>query len=702
MDSGEKRRLEDVYRRYGFEVARTYESDQVVVFTLKTGYFDNADIVPLSVEASLERAFHDFSQAGYACTKRPVQSAAQAEEQLFKGFFSVESILGRLDSDYKRFTGSIVAPFADDAKYTYINAPYLINGTAGTNSPAEEVLSRLHEPKPILFLIEAAAGFGKTCTAYELVHLLTQRAEQLPLFSELSRNRQARVFRYILLDEIDRTFPVLSSRLVQAEMLNGRVVTILDGFDELLRKTEDGGEFEQREPMLETIGAFLTGKAKIVLTTRRTVLFEGDAFHTWIDQHAEDFDFVRVRITEPDVTHWLPPDRLGALTHAGLNVGDIANPVVLSYLRCIPQQRFDDILRAPDLLVNKYFEFMLDRERTRQDLRMDAVLQERVLSSIAEDMMAFGYTSEQRDYIVDHIQRTNSRLLDEVLLAYPAADRPDKEELANKLASHALLDRSTREHNKIGFINEFVFGHFIAKNILRQQDWLSDDLRFIEPAVISFQPRPDGARQDLWSKLRPSVEFLPISDQIDISIRLQRAIEFDLTNDSAEGLEIESVHIGSSPIENFQFNECTFKNCAFDLANFRTVTFLNCRFYENNLIGSIPGGPIYLLGCQGDTAFIQSLQESLGPTATIIEPDRELLLQRFVLEKFWPVGRETVTHKHRPIQGICVNSGEFKPHELYEAISTLKKRGILLSPMKASFLELNFDEFAVIREILGR
>jgi hypothetical protein len=308
-----KRELEEIYRRYGFEKAKVYEHENVIVFTLKTGYFDNADIVPLSLEADTKKPFDDFSESGYACTVRNFLIPKQIETELFKGFFSVASILDRLEKDYKQFTNSIVKPFADDAHYEYINAPYSVNGKDGNKSPSLEVVDRLSDNRPILFLIEAAAGFGKTCTAYEIVHQLIKEKNYLPLFSELSRNRKAPIFRYVLLDEIDRKFPTLSSRLVQSEMINGRVVTILDGFDELLRKTDEDDDFENQEPMLETIGHFLTGNAKIILTTRRTVLFEGDAFHNWAATHSDEFELVRIRIGEPSLVDWLPEKRLKAV-----------------------------------------------------------------------------------------------------------------------------------------------------------------------------------------------------------------------------------------------------------------------------------------------------------------------------------------------------------------------------------------------------
>ena len=702
MEQSLIRKLTEVYKTYGFELAKTYQNYSVLVFTLKTGYFDNADIVPTDADFNADIAFKEFSAAGFACTIRALLSPNQAEQQLFKGFFSVESILNRLESEYQRFAKNIVSAFSSEAVYEYINAPYIINGKNGTLSPADEVISRISSPKPTLFLIEAAAGFGKTCTANELVHKLIDKKDFLPLFSELSRNRQAVIFRHILLDEIDRTFPMLSSRLVQNEMRNGRVITILDGFDELLRKNDDGGEFENHEPMLETIGEFLTGNAKIVLTTRRTVLFEGDAFHSWVDKHSDEFDLIRIKISEPRVADWLPVGRVSSLQIAGLKVEHIANPVLLSYLRCISDTNFLDVASAPHKLVEKYFDFMLNRETIRQDLRMNPHRQQIILKSIAEDMMNFGYTSENRDYIVDQIARDNSKLLDDALLSYPPGQRPTKEGLVNKLASHALLDRNLREPDKISFVNEFVFGHFISQIILNDPDWISDDLRFIEPAVVSYQPRSDELKEQLWQTIYPSLSFLPVSDQIDISARLQEEIDFELKNDEVQGMEFLELTIGQAKINSFQFNDCIFKKCKFDLKNMNEVTFLNCRYYDCTVTDAIAGGPVHEFGGIGDQDVIDLLQKSTILTEDEIQPDKQLLLERLVLERFWPVGRDTVMHKHRPIKGICANSGDFKQNEILNTIISLKKRGILLEPNSAAFVEMNFERIIEIREILGR
>lgn len=703
MDNQLKRDLEELYRRYGFELAKVYEPEDVVVFTLKTGYFDNADVVPLSETANTKKPFEDFSAGGYACTVRSFLSAKQTEEELFKGFFSANSILDRLEKDYKKFTDSIVKQFSDDARYEYINAPYTINGKIGSLSPTAEVVARLNSSRPILFLIEAAAGFGKTCTAYEIVNQLIEKKSHLPLFSELSRNRKAPIFRYVLLDEIDRKFPALSSRLVQAEMVNGRIVTILDGFDELLRKSDEDEDFENKEPMLETIGQFLTGNAKIILTTRRTVLFEGDAFHNWASTHSDDFELVRIRIGEPSLTHWLPEERLKAIQATSLDIkNSLANPVLLSYLRCIPRDKFFAVIESPQGLVERYFNFLLERERLRQDLQMNVDTQKSILTTIAADMISGGYTSEQREYIVDLVLKNCTQEIEGALTLYPPSERPDKEFVANKIASHALLDRSSKEENKIGFINEFVLGYFVAANITKDPDWLNDDIRFLEPAVISYKPRVLSERQNLLTHIRQSLEFTRISYKTDFTAQLISLIDFPLQADEAEGLEFDSVKFGVDIIENFQFNDCIFRSCQFELKKMSNVTFLNCKFYDDNVATGTPAGFIHILGDIGNSDFLKrAIGETIDPIIDTI-PTHSILLERHVLEKFWPVGREKVLHKHRPIAGICNGHGEFRPDEIYDAVHRLKKNGILLQPNSPSFVEINFDRLPEIRQILGR
>lgn len=694
----------DVYERYGFTRQKEYSEDGVIVFLLKAGYFKNVDIVPFREGARTEIAFKEFSDLGYACSTRGFEMPETVERLLFEGFFSIDSNQERLRQDYKRFTDSIVKPFGAHASYEYLNAPYTIDGKVGDIDLTSEILSRIKSNKPILFLVEAAAGFGKTCSAYELVSKINEMGGKIPLFAELSRNRQARIFKHILLDEIDRTFPLLSSKLVHHEILSGRVITILDGFDELLRNGESEDEFGNREPMLETIGEYLRGAAKIILTTRRTVLFEDDDFHKWVEKNGAEFSLVKIKIGEPLVNDWLDAERLEKLKNSRVEISSIANPVLLSFLRCIPGNKFEKICEDPEGLVESYFKFMLEREMTRQELILDINAQNMVLTGIAQDMLDFQYTSEDRDYIVSLILDKNTDLIDRAIASYPANNRPTKEELANKLASHALLDRSVRYPNKIGFVNEFVLGNYVAKNIALSSSWENDDWNFIEPAVLAYRPRGTESRELLWGKLKFSLEFLDYTKRVATSLILRKSISMLLTEGEVDGLTISETLVGDLNISFFQFNDCVFSKCRFDLSKFDEVTFLNCRFYDCEIINFVPAGDIHLLGVQGDSIFIETFRHATSGDSIEDDIDTPKFTdaERAVLEKFWPVGRETITHKHRPIKGICIRSGGCTPEAMYRAVASLKRKKLLLEPQSPSFVEINFEQINEIREALGR
>lgn len=691
-----------IYKEYGFRCEKKYLPKGVLVFTLNNGYFDNAEVVSVEDNVSVQEVFDLYTKAGYACTARNVRSAQEVELALFKGFFFVDSTKERLKTDYQKFTKAITSFYSATARYEYIDAPYLVNQEVGTRPITTEILERLQDDKPALFLIEAAAGFGKTCTAYEVVNDILATADQLPLFSELSRNRTAKIFRYVLLDEIDRTFPQLKSRLVESEILKGRVIVVLDGFDELLRKSDSGDDFESAEPMLETIGELLQNRAKIILTTRRTVLFEGDDFHRWMDQSADKFDVFRFKLSEPRISDWLSPERREKLESAGFQIEGIANPVLLSYLRCITDDDFSRAIESKDELVARYFSYMLDRERTRQDLRLDVAGQYGVLTGIAKDMIDLGYTSESRDYIVELIKTNFVKLLDDVRASYASTEKPSRDEVANKLASHALLDKSASDDMKIGFINEFVFGNFVAENMLADSAWLNDDMRFLEPAVMSYLPRSAINKSRLEASLDGVMEFLDWTSRIDFATKLGGAINFKLESGEADSLSLHGIRIGFRSVNQFQFNDCIFTGCNFIQTSLCDVTFLNCKFYECTVESGGEQGSVHVLGCAGDPDFIDNLSRK---SAQLVIPaeifNNEKNVDKYILEKFWPVGTHSF-HRRRPIKGICGRSNEFSTYELYEGIDSLKKRGLIFEPGKPSFVELSVDRIGEIRQILGR
>jgi len=698
----EHNKISALYKSYGFDEKKS-NIEGVAVFSIRSGHFHNADIILLDPNADADLAFEQFKSSGYACTIRPYKSLEEASESLFQGFFSVNSTRVRHKKEYAAFTKSLVDKYSESATYSYIDVDYMVNGREGELSVVEEILRKIKSDKPILFLIEAAAGFGKTCTSYELLkELINNEHNKTPLFSELSRNRQAKIFKYVLLDEIDRSFPQLNSSLVTLEIRKGNVPVILDGFDELLHRSQDSDGYNNAEPMMETIGELLVGNAKVILTTRRTAIFDGDGFHEWMNAHEEDFDIVRIRLKEPSVDNWLPKERLELLLENNFPINKISNPVLLSFLRCIDEDDFKAALNDPDMLVDKYFDSMLDRERVRQDLRMRPSEQYGVLKSIAEDMIEFNYTAETRDYILSCIVEKNSNLIDETIKNYPRDERPTFDELSNKLASHAFLDRKHEDEQGIGFVNEFVLGSFCADCILADEgnEWAGDQ-RFIEPCVLSYMPRSINKRTALWGALKFSMEFYEPEKKVISSIMLTNKISLDLIEENISDISINKTSIGGDfKINNSLFIGCTFIEVEFYVGSFEEVSFVNCSFYNCKSINSLSNETIHFINCNSDNDFIDVVNK---PKGSMSEPaiDRDKDCEVFVLEKFWPKGRVSFI-KHRPIKLICSINNYFNSHEILKALARLKTNEILKVPDKVSFVEINTDKINDIRRMLGR
>ncbi|HDT2978589.1 TPA: NACHT domain-containing protein, partial [Klebsiella pneumoniae subsp. pneumoniae] len=203
------------------------------------------------------------------------------EKNLFKGFFSVKRTKANFERDYNLHISNITKSFPTaNIAYEYIQSPYHKDGEYFENEVdiLSDIRSDINTNGPKLILIEAPAGFGKTCTAYEIGRILSEQDdEHLVLFAELSRDRHAKIFNHVLQRELARSFPAVPPMLVNKEIKNGKITVILDGFDELLNEREDEKfQFEKSQAMLETIGKMLENNAKIILTTRKTAILQGD------------------------------------------------------------------------------------------------------------------------------------------------------------------------------------------------------------------------------------------------------------------------------------------------------------------------------------------------------------------------------------------------------------------------------------------
>lgn len=698
--------IKSVFDQFGFKFRNEFSRENHYVFSIKQGFFNNAVIVTEHESEKTDEIYNELKKLGFAVQVYIEKSVEKIEQNLFSGFFDVQNSKKLFEEEYKEYTEKVLRSFpSNPGSYSYIKTPFISSKTEDQEqeqeSIIEEIFSDLESNGPKLILVEAAAGFGKTSTAYELgKKICSEFSYKIPLLAELSRDRKAKTFRHILLNEIDRRYPSLSSSLVTSEIKKNRVITILDGFDELLSDKEEGDSFDKSEAMLETIAELLTHDSKIILTTRKTAVLEGDDFYNWMEAHFNDFDVIRYSLLEPQVGDWLDYFRIDSLRSNNLDPETISNPVLLSYLKYLPDEKFLEICSKPDQIVEIYFNSMLEREQERQELRMSIEEQEAILLSISYEMVNGNFTKDSRENITKSIIKSNSELIDKVRSTYSPTDRPTREELCNTLANHALLDRSSSDE-KIGFVNDFVLGHFVAKQILIEEEWLGDEI-FIESAITSYMPRTKIKKDSLWLGLTPVMGALHEQDAIKMEYKLNREIHRAFSGATFKGISFEGA-IFSSPdkIMNCVFSECIFRGCSFDFSTIEDNVFVGCRFYE--CTHRAKGEYNHFLNCHAEKCSFdierQTDEEGCGGE----QEDDLLYVKRYILEKFWPTGKESITYAHRPLSMLYGKKLQgITSREIDDALSQLRKCGIIVDAKKKNWVGLNTALMSEIAGILGR
>lgn len=710
-----KDKIISLFRRYGFEYRNSASNNEYLAFTFKSGFFHNAELVSMAldnreiIESEMDKAVKELEQLGFSTKKSFYKSIEDIDKTLFEGFFNVKDWKDKIKKDYIRHTERTLNILPKEAdSYTYIEVPYKKNNKAREQNIIRDICNGLKDEGPQLSIIEAPAGFGKTCTSYEIINSLVSHGKDnpIPFFTEFSRDRQARVFSHILVREVDKSFNSVNSDVVIEEVKRGRIVIVLDGFDELLHDSstdddETDGGFENAEPMLETISELLTKNAKIILTSRRSAIFDGELFNEWIERYEEKFIINRYRLDRPEVKDWIPEIRLKELSASKIDVTKLANPVLLSYLRFVNNNFFTELCKTPSLIVTHYFTSMLEREMDRQDLRMNPGKQTELLSIIADDMCSNNYTSDSKEKIISIIKEKASHLLNEVRTLYSPVDKPSIDKLATTLSNHAFLDRSNQGDNNIEFVNEFVFGNYISEHVINTNDeWIASDERFVEPAVLSYIPREESVREKLWSCIQPMCEFVPIASRMRYESDLTdqvKANAYDYSDISSLNLKSTSL-FREGKISHAIFNNSTFIDTTFHLDNFDDVTFLNCNFWDcQYTISKKATSNVEFYNCNNNNNF-ESEIDSLSIVATSENmPNVEV----YILSKMWPVGSSSISRLHF-FTATLFQTDDFSKKEIVKGIKLLKKKNLLNDAHDSNFIAINKNKISEIKEVLGR
>ena len=692
--------LERVYKLYGYE---SCEIDGVHVYEYKHGRYFGADIYSPRTKPSQQILDIEkmYKEQGYATCIKHYQNLSELEIDLFKSFFHVDSFKSQLQRRYRNFVNRQLNGLPNNAKYEYINAPYkavlyerdgiIQEDHENEVSPIDKVITACeHSNGPLLTIIEAAAGYGKTCTAYEIVNrLCLNHADNIPLYIELSRNREARIFKHVLQNEIELQFQnIVTSEVVRHQIIEGRIPIVIDGFDELLSKdfSADSTEIRDVEIMQNTILDLLDGRSRIIITSRKTAIFSGEEFNALIDTKIRRYHILRLTLSEPNISNWLDASRIKIINEHHIPINSISNPVLLAYLRniSIPDLM---VINKENTIVDKYISLLLEREQVRQNLRMTNETQLRIFKKLVRFMCEFNIKADEKNIIKELIQEYNTEILTKYIDDYPEYPKPTYSELADTLSNHVLLDRKANEN--IGFINDFVFGTLIGMNF--------EDKKFIEHynvqdiakmitedfanlAVTAYRIQSIEKKKKLWQELS-SIPFLFSQNflfQKDIYL-CAKPCEKNYKNTMITDMVIDSISFTQTNLfTNVVFSNCVFNNCIFNRSAFIDSGFVNCTLNDCLLEPITETSELdvtmYIISCDSNNDIANELYNDFSAEET--KQERELDIEMQILYCFFKsYGHFSVMKRITSIRESLTN---YNRKEISKAIERLKKSKLIV------------------------
>lgn len=590
--------IKSLFNIYGYTVMD--ETPSFIVFALQYSLYPGVDIVLLQPmgEEDLERLQDEYSSQRFAVRVYQHNELDSIEDLLFDWFFQVKITNQRIGIRYKEYSKAVLKSYGlnenNNKPYTYIESPYTIEENILTtiqgqkNDLINAIYRDINTPGPTLIIIEAAAGFGKTSTALELLKKYEHVEHGIrPFYMELSKDRQAATFRYLLLSQMHREFDVLlGDNIVNYNIKNGRIPLIVDGFDELLSEDLDMGNINKAkrkgETMLSTIADYLVDNAKIILTTRKTAILSGQDFIDWYTKRLQNdkVRVVRYSLEQPNVDDWLKPWQLHELP---VELHNILNPVLLGYLHYLSDEDYRKECSS-DKLINSYIAKLLEREKERQDLSLSIEEQKLVFKRLSSAFAYDDILSDSRENIKGTIL-----LMSNDIISRHASVSKDSTSIVNTLANHAVLDR--KGNNNIGFINDFVLGVFLGlslsddenKELQGYYEHMSPN--FIDKVLLAMSLADEELRAMVWMRLNENCINNKGSIKLQGDLMLQRKSMTNYKDETFDGNSYFKVKMGNanSTFENCHFANMIFTDSEIDLEFFKDCEFINCKFNNTKI-----------------------------------------------------------------------------------------------------------------------
>lgn len=645
MAIAKKQEIINLFENYKYNLLT--DREDILVFEYASGMYSAVEIVPIvdrnTNKEAIEKIIEEYSHAGYATHLYDTCDLDLIKRNLFNGFFQTKLSNKRIKNKYNEYCERVMMQYGKPASdYQYIEVPYEKERDfklENTNDRlVDSIYSLLQENGARLIILEAPAGFGKTSTTYEVLNRFQNIDKDVrPFLMELYKDRTASIFKYILLSNIDRDFDVsLKSDIVIENIKAGRIPLLVDGFDELLSKDINNKkkiEFKEVESMLSTIAELLNGNAKIMLTSRKTAIFSGEEFFEWYDNliaKGLDFHIVRYSINNPTISDWLDNSLIqnyGKSLLAALN-----NPVLLGFIRYCG----NDMSGESTSMVDKFFDLLLNREIQRQSLPFSVVQQKEIMRRLALTMACFNCSSDTRAWIMNLIEETSK----ELILSKVTAVR-DMESLLNSLANHALLNR---KNEKIGFLNDFIYGVMMAEGFLHYSiddhyeiiDTKEIASKYIDKCIKAAAFLENENKRLVWRSLKQNT----LMDEVGSVLcdwKLVGECDSTVKDQIIDGELLTKCTFGTKNniIDNCTFSNMEFQGCTFNFDYIERCTFVKCKF--DNCIKKGKNHTCYDYGCYDPDSILEITEEGL-PIVHEVLSDNEI--KTSILQKYFMVGSQ--------------------------------------------------------------
>lgn len=261
-----KYKLRKLYERYGYEwFWGVPETDSYMAFIVRYGVNDYLELVVLTnrtedrtnAEIAKRNLLEEYDFAEVKISQ--YADYEEAEQALFTAFFKPEEYAKALKADVKTYGGVEIKDHNYKLVKGVIKRALETELCDGENWNVISVMGNKSKDIPNLYV-----------TADIAYSLWSEKA--VPLVVDLAKNKAAKLFRYILEDEISRKFRGIKYECVLEEIKNGHIPVIVTGIEYMFK---DHGKMlpdakENMMALLSSLTNFVVkkgAKTKLVFVT---------------------------------------------------------------------------------------------------------------------------------------------------------------------------------------------------------------------------------------------------------------------------------------------------------------------------------------------------------------------------------------------------------------------------------------------------